>query len=577
MIINRLKNLILSTLLSCCLTPVQALEEDVIEHLGNKYVIHVDQLKPDTEMTLLDVLHICPELMSYDGRSLTADYLLSVDDIMLSVDYEPLLESIKACELSEVVVCTYGAVNNATDGVQGSIDLAFKEGEGLTGKIGVNGSTYGNGKLYADIASRGENVTVRSFVQANLHYGKTTTETADRVSMRRGTENAMVFVDWQMTNRDLVKLKLSQGYDDWKRRVAGGEGAGDMQSRQRWGELVATYERTLNDNDAGLYIETGLNYTSDNFVSSLRTTYPWWIVEFGIPLSPSLSMTTGWEGGYQNCWYPENNREQYLNNDLYLMLDYTKGPWVVSIGDRFRINNFWNKEYTAPPSSLWSYHRNDHALHASVGYKKGRHFVQGTFSRTYFNPVVALFYDIDADNRLRYNTSVETNLAWRSELRYTYQRPGLVATGGLMHTLLTDQPTTNESLTELRTSVTWYKGPVRLTAGANLYHQHINSGAIFPDGHNNDFVVLKLSPTLLLGKGFRLSSTLIYNSRQESYLKQYAHLYASVKLNKDLGRRCNVYADFHDIAGQPKADLANVMQSYYNRALTIGLTYYPFR
>lgn len=214
MIINRLKNLFLSTLLSCCLTPVQAQEEDVIEHLGNKYVIHVDQLKPDTEMTLLDVLHICPELMASDGKTLTADYLLSVDDIMLSVDYEPLLESIKACELSEVVVCTYGAVNNATDGVQGSIDLAFKEGEGLTGKIGANGSTYGNGKLYADIASRGENVTVRSFVQANLHYGKTTTETADRVSMRRGTENAMVFVDWQMTNRDLVKLKLSQGYDD---------------------------------------------------------------------------------------------------------------------------------------------------------------------------------------------------------------------------------------------------------------------------------------------------------------------------------------------------------------------------
>ena len=125
----------MNTLLSCCLTPVQAQEEDVIEHLGNKYVIHVDQLKPDTEMTLLDVLHICPELMASDGKTLTADYLLSVDDIMLSVDYEPLLESIKACELSEVVVCTYGAVNNATDGVQGSIDLAFKEGMGTIDEV----------------------------------------------------------------------------------------------------------------------------------------------------------------------------------------------------------------------------------------------------------------------------------------------------------------------------------------------------------------------------------------------------------------------------------------------------------
>lgn len=189
-------------------------QEEMIEHEGSKYIIHVEQLNPDSEMTLLDVLHICPELMSDDGKTLTANYLLSVDDIMLSVDYEPLLEGIKACDLKEVIVCTYGAVNNAMDGILGSIDLQFKEGKGMTGKIGLSGSTYGNGQLFSDIASRGENVTVRSFVQTNLHYGKTTTETADRVSMRRGTENAMVFVDWQMTNRDLVKLKLSQGYDD---------------------------------------------------------------------------------------------------------------------------------------------------------------------------------------------------------------------------------------------------------------------------------------------------------------------------------------------------------------------------
>ena len=75
---------------------------------------------PDKEMTLLDVLHICPELMSSDGKTLTANYVLSVDDIFLSVDYEPLLEGIKACDLSEVIVCTYGAVNNATKDWMGS-------------------------------------------------------------------------------------------------------------------------------------------------------------------------------------------------------------------------------------------------------------------------------------------------------------------------------------------------------------------------------------------------------------------------------------------------------------------------
>ena len=74
----------------CCSLPVRA-QEEVIEHEGNKYTIHVEQLNPDAEMTLLDVLHFCPELMSSDGKTMTANYLLSVDDIMLSVDYEPLL------------------------------------------------------------------------------------------------------------------------------------------------------------------------------------------------------------------------------------------------------------------------------------------------------------------------------------------------------------------------------------------------------------------------------------------------------------------------------------------------------
>ena len=59
-------------------------QEDIIEHEGNKYIIHVEQLNPDPEMTLLDVLHICPELMSSDGKTITADYVLSVDDIFLS-------------------------------------------------------------------------------------------------------------------------------------------------------------------------------------------------------------------------------------------------------------------------------------------------------------------------------------------------------------------------------------------------------------------------------------------------------------------------------------------------------------
>ena len=549
-------------------------EEQIIEHDGSKYIIHVDRLNPDPEMTLLDVLHICPELMSTDGKTLTADYLLCVDEITLNIDYEPLLNEINACDLSAVTVFVYGNVNNAMDGVTGYIDLQFKEGKGLTGKLGINGSTYGNGQLYANVANRGDNVTVRALAQTNLQYGKAESLAGTTVTSRNGVENAMLLVDWQITDDDLLKFKLSQGYGEQKDRLQNIEDE-SMLSRQRWGELVATYERNLNEQGAGLYFEAGMNY-SNNVLEDVkdRIASPWWIAECSFPLmKQALTMTIGYEGGYTNDWHQDINREQYLYNDLYVLLDYKKGPWTINLGDRFRHNTFWNRQYDKSDESLWSHNRNDHALIASVGYHKGRHSIQGVFNRSFFNPVVSNFIDYLAESSSQYNSDYKTQYAWRSELRYTYQTERLVVTGSATHTLLTDLPTPNQSLTGLGASVTWNKGPLRLTGGANVYHQHLE----IEESINDTFFTLKFAPTLLLGNGFRLSSVLLFNSKKD-LLEQRAHLYASVKVNKDLGKRCNVFADFHDIAGQPETtSTLALMQSYNNRALTIGLAYYPWR
>ena len=566
---NRLKVLLSGALMACCSLSAWGQEEEIIEHEGNKYIIHVERLNPDKDMTLLDVLHICPELMSSDGKTLTDDYLLSVDDILLSVDYEPLLEGIKACELSEVIVCTYGAVNNATDGITGSIDLQFREGKGLKGKLELSGSTYGNGQLFADIANSGENVTVRAFAQTKLQYSHVDDMPKSSITSRNGVENLMVFVDWQATDADLLKLKLSQGYGDEKDHIRYPASNYDeaIFTKQRWGEMVATYERTLNEHEAGLYFETGMSYSSSNlYEMGIRTAIPWWIAECSIPfLKQSLWMTAGYEGGYTNLWYRGLEREQNLYNDLYVIFDYKKGPWIVSIGDRFRLNSFWDKNYDQDDASLWSYNRCDHALHASVGYRTGRHFVQGTFSRTFFNPLASDFHSYLDEGPALHSTDYKTNLAWRWEGRYTYQTERLVASASVKHTRLTDQLTPDESLTGLETSVTWHKGALRLTTGANVYHRHIT----YDDVIDNTFYTLRLVPTLMLGSGFRLSSTLLYHSKQKAF-DQPAHLYASVKMNKDLGKRCNVFADFHDIAGQPDREPYLLRQTFHNRALTIG-------
>ena len=113
-----------------------------------------------------------------------------------------------------------------------------------------------------------------------------------------------------------------------------------MFNRLRWGELVATYERTLNEQEAGLYFETGVNYAKSSSWLE-QTVLPWWIAECSVPfMNQSLWMTAGYEGGYTNLWYEGLRREQNLYNDLYVQFDYKKGPWIISLGDRFRHNTF---------------------------------------------------------------------------------------------------------------------------------------------------------------------------------------------------------------------------------------------
>ena len=579
---NKLKALLLGGFMVCSsLTATGQEEVQIVEHEGNKYTIHVDRLNPDPEMTLLDVLHLCPEFISDDGHGITGDYLLSVDDIMLSGDYRPLLENIKASDLSDIIVCNYGAVNNAMDGITGSIDLQFKEGsKGLDGKVALQGSTYGSGRLFTNISSTAEKVTVRGFVHTSLDYANYDGLVDRSLTTRATTEDALVFVNWRLSDDDELRFKFMQGFRGRKSKTISLPEANKIlwPDYERRGELSAVYERNLNDKGAALYLESDLGYFNnfDN-VYKTRLAAATWITEFTIPLCQDLSMTAGWEADYQNNWFVNIRREQYLNNDLYVQLDYTHGPWILSLGDRFRINNFWNRKSDTEDKSLWSYHRNEHAFHASIGYKHQRHFIQGTFSRTYLNPSIIDFYNYGDDYEKDYQTDFTTNLAWRAEARYNYQTTNLVLTSSLQHTRMTDMLTPNEYLTGLRTSITWNNGNFRLTAGANFYHKHISGFEDSLEPVYNNFYQLKLAPTWLLGKGFRLSSVLLYNSRRYDYLEIHPHLFASVKVNKDIGRHCNLFADFHDIAGRQTAYTINMMDTYQDRALTIGLTYYPFR
>ncbi len=559
--------------------------DDIIEHRGDRYVIHVEALNPDSEMTLLDVLHLCPELISYDGKNITNDYRLRINNTHLSVDWETALENIKASELKYVQICNYTSAAKGVNGGGGVIDIYYKPQEGTSGKVAIEGSTYGNGKLYTDITSKvSPNLTLTGYAMTNQQYTKGYPTDGGTFKSRSTSEAAHLLIDWNISKNDNLKIKLYQQFIDYKHKITNiTNTTSAFPTINRYGDMVITYERTVNDNGALWIVEGGADYSSissnidevfGSNTNARRESAPYFFTEINYPvLNNDLWIMFGWEIDYDNIWYRGVSREQLMLNNIYLQLDYSHGPWVFTLGDRFRHMNYWNRLAIPNDNDLWAHNRNNHGFVASAGYKTNGHFIQAAFDRDHYLPFVEDFFgDGEIVNGKRtYNTAYKTNLVWRAEARYTYQNKNFVFFGNVLHTWMNDLPTPNQQTTAIRTSATWNKGPLRLTAGVNYYHTHINATAT-EGGRYDNYYTLKLAPTLLLGKGFRVSSVLLYSSRTK-ILDTHPHLYSSVKVNKDFGRHINVFADFHDLAGMPTMRAEEMSGTYNKRALTVGMTY----
>ena len=552
-------------------------DDEVFSYEGDHYIINVEALHPDSEMTLMDVLLVCPDFVTTDGRNFVGKYELCVDNVTHVMDIETFTQNVKASELKEVHVYNFGSVSQGSNGLYGVVDVYYKKptSPGTSGKVAVEGSTYGNGKLYADVTTSSENVEIKGYALTSLKYGKATTDDVDYFRSRRATENAHFSLKWDITSKDNLMIKAYQQFYDYKERFHNIE---EDENRtipilERYGDFVAKYTRALSDNGAEFLAEVGADYLNlKEGEMKVRDTYPYCYAEFDFPLfTEDLQVMAGWEMDYDNYWVKGYNRQQYLENQLYLQLNYTHGPWLITLGDRLNHLNHWSHSFHPGDEEYrTSNTKNINCFHASVGYKANRHFVQGSFSRDFYLPSADEFYaDILAFERR--NFYPKTNTIWNTEAMHSYQHKNIVSASSMYYSWMDDSFLAKEQKVGFRISVTWRAGILRLTAGADYYHVITQIGEPEKDIHNN-CINLKLAPTLLLGHGFRVSSVLLYNNKQSFSLIP-SHLFASVKVNKDFGKHLNVYADFRDIAGMPSFPILNLQENYYNRALTLGMTY----
>lgn len=578
-------NKFLKTSLFLCVTCMSSLtvfaadDNDIIEYQGDRYVIHVDKMNPDNEMTLLDVLNTCPEFLSINGKKLDLNYSLRVDNIGIIADLETFLTNVKACEIDHVQICSNSSVAKAVSGTKGVIDVYYREDIKTDGKVSLSGSTYGNGMLYADVTNRTEKLTVQAYAMAHTSYGKAYPTDVWRMTDRGLAENLHLDLDWKISKSDRLIMKTYQAFGDVKRKLYNPDLTETHPNYNRYVNLVLSYSHTFK-NDAILFAETGGDYTSatsDN--EKTGDCYPYIFAELNTPIfTPDLWLMVGAELDYENLLFFKDRREQYMLTDFYAQLDYAHGPWLLTFGDRYRMMHYWDRQYNSEDRGIWKHERNNHSYLASAGYKAGRHFFQALFTRRFYVPEVGDFLvnETDPTTSLKFSaTDYRTNLVHQGVLRYSYQQKNFFLHTSVENTWYSHLSSSNYQQLGLRSSIYWKTGPWELTFGANYYHKHQKEGVDAPS-ENDNFVTLKAAPALILPHGFRLSSTLLYSSRR-SMDDKHAHLFATVKANKQIGKKCNVFAEFHDLAGYTTGTWEQLSGLYQNRAVSVGATIYPFR
>lgn len=561
-----------------------------IEHIGDRYIMHVSEMELTGEESLLDVLMMCPEVISLDGNNIIGGdpfanqygkFVIRIDNQEYGLDYATLLHHFKAREIESIKVCQNAEVMKGCSSLKKVIDITLRKGEnGVSGRVGLFGDTYGGGKGIVSVLSQQDDLRILSHVEGNFQR----TSNSDKDAYQNQSSNtinhyshegAKLNVLWTPTSRDILEVDAMQTYTRNHFTHSPAEYV-------RAYHLQADYTRTLGENGSSILFTLGAEHISDNgrtkeesqtFPYQNHSTYPFAVVEYTTPVfTQDLWITAGFEGGLsieKNCIADYINHSNY--EDFYVQLDYNIGKWGFMAGERYRIINFRPNQISS--ASKWKHTTRNHIYSLSAYYTfTPGHTLQGTFCRRIFNPEFGDFVtagDMEGAWKPTYTTDIRNSLANVMELKYTYSKPNLVVSTSVknIHQHLMDN--NHDNTLGIGTTAFWHTGILRLTAGFNYFWERAETPVeetSLRDTSYHNFAVFKLAPQLTLPDGWRLTSNLIWCTYRHTATPAYtpANLYAEVGLYKNIGKHLTLEGRFHDIASQ----------HFGNRAATIGCTYY---
>lgn len=561
-----------------------------IEHIGDRYIMHVSEMELTGEESLLDVLMMCPEVISLDGNNIIGGdpfanqygkFVIRIDNQEYGLDYATLLHHFKAREIESIKVCQNAEVMKGCSSLKKVIDITLRKGEnGVSGRVGLFGDTYGGGKGIVSVLSQQDDLRILSHVEGNFQR----TSNSDKDAYQNQSSNtinhyshegAKLNVLWTPTSKDILEVDAMQTYTRNHFTHSPAEYV-------RAYHLQADYTRTLGENGSSILFTLGAEHISDNgrtqeesqtFPYQNHSTYPFAVIEYASPiLTKDLWITAGFEGGLsieKNCIADYINHSNY--EDFYVQLDYNIGKWGFMAGERYRIINFRPKQIAS--ISNWEHTTHNHIYSFSAYYTfTPGHTLQGTFCRRIFNPEFGDFVtagDMEGAWKPTYTTDIRNSLANVMELKYTYSKPNLVVSTSVKNIHQHRIDNNHDNTLGIGTTAFWHTGILRLTAGFNYFWERAETPVeetSLRDTSYHNFAVFKLAPQLTLPDGWRLTSNLIWCTYRHTATPAYtpANLYAEVGVYKNIGKHLTLEGRFHDIASQ----------HFGNRAATIGCTYY---
>lgn len=194
----------------------------------DKRIIRTDSLNMPQTTSAMTLITLLPELLQRPGDYILSNYDVQVEGMSVGKASDVVLSQLQIADIKQIEVCESPISSYLNNGQGGTINFvlrtAWRDGAPLWGSVGVSGSSYVDLSPQLNLGYRKGGFMVRSLVLgelSNLSHtthtesfadGRLTESSIEERSNRFRTEMARAYLEYDWTDRDKLKLNLSESY-----------------------------------------------------------------------------------------------------------------------------------------------------------------------------------------------------------------------------------------------------------------------------------------------------------------------------------------------------------------------------